>query len=145
MGVWFLRWRAARANARAGLGPGPVSGWVSPATARLVLVGIALALVISGAAPAIVRATGAYGLAMSTARSSAKFGEALGLPASDGWFPGFQFQGGESPTAALTIPVSGPKARGTLQAAAVKVDGRWRLTRLTLELPANRGAVDLLE
>jgi len=141
MAVWFLRWRAARANARAGMGPGPVSGWVSPATTRLVLVCIALALVVAGAAPSFVRATDAYDLAMSTARRSARFGEALGLPASDG----FEFHFGESPTAALTIPVSGPRARGTLQAAAVKVDGSWRLTRLTLELHADRDALVLLE
>jgi hypothetical protein len=141
--VWFLRRRAARAAARPGVSK--ASAWVSLADSRLILGMFMFGLVGVGVSFGLVRSSDAYALTMATARSSERFVEVLGAPVSEGWSPSFHLQYGEPTTAELEVPVSGPKAHGTLRAAATKAGGRWRLSQLKLHLASASGEIDLLE
>jgi cytochrome oxidase complex assembly protein 1 len=142
--IWFLRRRAARATA-AGPSVGKASTWVSPADRRFIIGAILVGLVGGGAGSILVRSSDAYTLSMATARNSVKFTDALGSPVSEGWFSSSHFRYGETTTAELEVPVSGPKAHGSLRASAAKTGDKWQLHGLTLHLDSASGEIDLLK
>jgi hypothetical protein len=120
------------------------SSWWSPKLrVRLLVAAIVLALgfpIVHFAGTA----NGAYTLAVATAHQTPRFGEVLGAPVTEGWFPEFKFTFGEPGSAKLLIPERGRLRRGNLRALAIKEDGRWRLTELTLELEQPDEHIDLL-
>ncbi len=67
----------------------------------------------------------------------------LGSPIAAAWPTGQISTEGASGQAELTFAARGPKATGVVFAAAVKKNGVWSLTRLTLT-PDNGKAIDLL-
>jgi hypothetical protein len=85
-----------------------------------------------------------YKLAVQTARQNHEFIDLLGSPVSEGWFFDGKEQLGDPATAQLLIPVRGSTRTGNLRVCAIKENGRWRLTQLTLEVAEPDKAVDLL-
>ena len=82
-----------------------------------------------------IRSSDAYRLAVTEARRSAEVQAQLGAPIEEGfWVVGSINVQNSSGKADLAIPLKGPKGSGTLQAAAVKEGGAWRLTALSLKL-----------
>lgn len=142
--VWFLRRRAAR-EAAASPGVGMASRWVSLKDSKFIIGAVLIGIVGSGAGPIIVRSSDAYALTMATARDSTRFTAALGAPVSEGWLSHYRFVYGEPPTADLEIPVSGPKANGSLRAAAARAGDKWQMRRLTLHLASASDEIDLLK
>ena len=122
-----------------------VSRWVSLKDSKFIIGAIFVTLVGSSAGPIIVRSSDAYTLTMASARNSVRFADALGAPVSEGWFPTAEFSYGEPPTAELEIPVSGPKAHGSLRATAAKAGDQWQVRRLTLHLASASDEIDLLK
>lgn len=51
---------------------------------------------------------------------------------------------GSKGEASLSLAVYGPRGRGNLQADAVRLDGRWQLISLDLELPDHAGRLNLM-
>jgi hypothetical protein len=92
----------------------------------------------------IATTSGAYKLAVATARQTPQFTEALGRPVSEAWFSDGKTEYGNPTKAELMIPVKGSRQKGDLRVLAIEEDGRWRLTELTLELTQPDKHIDLL-
>ena len=93
-----------------------------------------------------MKSSDAYAGALARARSSQAVANALGSPIADG----FLIQGninvsGDSGQAELTIPVSGPKGRGSISVEASKRLGAWHFDRMIVEVEATRQRIDLSE
>ena len=86
-----------------------------------------------------------YKLAIQTARKNRDFIGVLGSPVTEGWFFEGKEELGNPATAHLLIPVRGSARTGNLRVRAIKENGRWRLTQLTLEVASPDKSVDLLE
>ena len=72
--------------------------------------------------------------------------EVLGSPITDGFLvSGNTNVNGASGEANLSIPVSGPKGKGTIYAAATKSLGRWNYSGLVLEIEKTHQRINLLE
>jgi hypothetical protein len=120
------------------------SRW-SSAKLRKLLWGAGAFIVLVLTVPHFIATTSEiYKLAVSTAHQSQQFKKTLGLPVSEAWFSEGSWQFGDAGRGEILIPVQGRMRRGTLQARAIKDDGRWRLTELTLELTPPPEHIDLL-
>ncbi len=76
----------------------------------------------------------AYRLSMARAENDPRVLAALGTPLNAGLIVSGRIDiSGSSGSAALKIPVSGPKCRGELISLAEKRDGNWTLTLLVLQ------------
>jgi hypothetical protein len=121
------------------------SGWRCSRRLRNLLLGAALILVLVLTVPHFVATTsGAYKLAVATARQTPQFREALGTPVTEAWFSEGKEEFGNPTKAEMLIPVQGPIRKGNLRARAIKDDGHWKLTELTLELTQPDEHIDLL-
>jgi len=120
------------------------SRW-SSAKLRKLLWGAGVFIILILTVPHFMATTsGIYKLAVTTAHQSQQFKEALGLPVSEAWFTEGSWQLGNAGRGEILIPVQGRMRRGNLRARAIKDDGRWRLTELTLELAQPDEHIDLL-
>jgi hypothetical protein len=92
-----------------------------------------------------VKSTDVYKDALARAKSHPAVIEALGSPITDGFLvSGNTNVNGASGEANLAIPVSGPKGKGTIYAAAKKSLGRWDYSGLVLEIAKTHQRIDLL-
>lgn len=82
--------------------------------------------------------------ALQRAQSSSAVTEQLGSPIRQGLFVSGSIEtNGPSGHADVSIPISGPKAKGTLYAVGNKSAGEWKFETLRLAVGSNR--VDLLD
>src|SRR6266700_702132 len=71
--------------------------------------------------------------------------EALGSPIKEGFFvSGNTNVNGASGEANLSIPISGPKGKGTIYVKAEKSLGRWSYSDLVVEIRATQNRINLL-
>ena len=69
---------------------------------------------------------------------------ALGTPIEEGWYLlGNTNVNGRSGDADLSIPVSGPKGKGTIYAVATKSGGEWSYSKLTVKIDSTGEMIDL--
>lgn len=92
-----------------------------------------------------MRSSDVYQQAMATLESNETAVAALGEPIKAGWF----FSGSinvstDSGNADLSIPVSGPRAKGRLVVIATKNSDGWHFSRLDLVMKADGDRIDLL-
>jgi hypothetical protein len=81
----------------------------------------------------MMRATGAYSMAMTQAEDSPCVVQALGSPLTVEWMiSGNTNENGDDGSANLSIPVHGPKGKGTLDLDARKLNGAWKIRSLVL-------------
>jgi hypothetical protein len=93
-----------------------------------------------------VKSTDVYKGALARARAYPAVIDALGSPITEGFLvSGNTNVNGASGEANLSIPVSGPKGRGTLYVAATKSLGRWNYSGLVLEMAKTHQRIDLLQ
>lgn len=113
---------------------------------RRVLIAAAIIIVLMLTLPHFLATTsGAYKLAVVTAQRAPQFSQTLGPPIAEAWFSEGRQVWSNPVTAEMLIPVRGQIRSGNLRARAIKQDGQWRLTELTLELPSPEGRrIDLL-
>lgn len=112
-----------------------VTRWV-PLVVGAAFVGIiaCVALAILGVM-SLMKSSGAYQLALDTARAHPTAQEILGTPIQDGLFiSGSESDNGSTGTAELQIPVSGPSQSGTLYVQANKENDSWKLKKLMLQV-----------
>src|SRR6185295_12498533 len=103
-------------------------------------VGTILAIVFGS-----IKSTDVYEEALTRARSSPAVIEALGQPVEDGWWmSGHINTSGPSGSADISIPLHGPKGKGTLYAVATKSAGRWEYQKLEVEVDGKEERIDLL-
>jgi|HubBroStandDraft_6_1064221.scaffolds.fasta_scaffold236564_2 hypothetical protein len=86
----------------------------------------------------------AYQLGVSTLQANPVATNLLGTPIAAGFPTGnISYENG-SGRAVLSFSASGPKAAGTVFLQAVKKDGAWAITRMTLKLDGRDGVIDLV-
>ena len=87
-----------------------------------------------------------YKDALARAKTHPAVIEALGSLVTEGFLlSGNTNVNGASGEANLSIPVSGPKGKGTIYVAATKSLGRWNYSGLVLEIAKTRQRIDLLQ
>ena len=82
---------------------------------------------------------------MAKAAGNSQVREQMGEPVKPSWFRSGQLQGnGGTGKANLSIPLSGPKAKGSIRAVAYQSAGVWRFTYLQVSIDGQRGSIALL-
>jgi hypothetical protein len=124
--------------------------WFVPAgcLSALILAGVVVAVVvflILGTVFGHIKSSDVYQRALAEARANPTVVNALGAPIKDGRFPsGSLSTSGSSGTADLSIPLSGPKGKGTLYAVATRSAGEWSFSQLAVTIKATGQRIDLL-
>ena len=100
----------------------------------------AIILIVFGA----MKSSDAYKMAVTRAKAHPAVIEALGTPIEEGLFlSGNTNVNGSSGEADLSVPLSGPKGKGTLYVVATKSAGEWNYSKLVFAKPDGQ-RVDLL-
>lgn len=87
-----------------------------------------------------------YAQALARARANPQVILKMGKPLQAGWLAsGSLNTSGSSGDADISIPVSGPKRKGTLYVVAKKTTGVWTLVKLEVEVAGEPGRIDLLQ
>lgn len=119
-------------------------GWIACGCLVLLLgcagIGTAGFFTVTG----ILKRTTPYQEAMRRANASDEAKDLLGSPIEAGWLPsGSVNESGGGGTADLSIPVHGPKQKGTIYVKAHRDRGHWQFDQMELD-PESGGPVDLL-
>jgi Cytochrome oxidase complex assembly protein 1 len=106
----------------------------------LALVG-SIALIVFSA----MKSTNVYKDALARAKANSAVIEALGQPIKEGFLvSGNTNVNGASGEANLSIPISGPKGKGTIYVKANKSLGRWNYSGLVVEIARTHQRINLL-
>lgn len=92
-----------------------------------------------------MKSSDVYKQAVAKARSNPAVVKKLGEPIQEGWFVSGSIN--VSPgrgEAKLTIPISGPKGKGTIYADATKRGGDWQFSALEVTVEGEERKIDLL-
>jgi hypothetical protein len=99
-----------------------------------------LVVVIFGA----LKQTDVYKMAVARAKADPRVTAALGNPIEEGWYlSGKTNVNGSSGDADLSIPISGPKGKGTIYAVATKFAGQWSYSKLVVKIDSTGETIDL--
>ncbi len=120
--------------------------WVVPVgcLVPLLVVGGCVASIFFVATTAM-KSSDVYKDALVKAQSNPAVVEALGSPITTGFFTGGSINSsGPSGDAAFSIPLSGPKGKGTIQLEAKKSGGEWTYSTLVVDIENPEQRIDLL-
>jgi len=93
-----------------------------------------------------MKSTDVYKDALARAQAHPSVIEALGSPIKEGFLvSGNTNVNGASGEANLSIPISGPKGKGTIYVAASKSLGRWNYSGLIVEIAETHQRINLLQ
>jgi hypothetical protein len=107
----------------------------------LIFVGSILVIVFSA-----MKSTDVYKDALARAKTDPAVIEALGSPIKDGFLmSGNTNVNGAAGESNLSIPISGPKGKGTIYVSAQKSLGKWMYSGLVVELAQTHQRIDLLK
>ncbi len=102
----------------------------------------AIVLLVFGA----MKSSDAYKTAVSRARANSAVVAALGSPLHEGMFvSGDVNVNGGTGSANLSIPISGPKGKGTIYAEGTKSAGAWSYKKMVVEIEQSRQRINLLD
>lgn len=92
-----------------------------------------------------IKSTDAYREALARARANPEVRAALGEPIAAGWFvQGKVNVSGPTGEADLSVPLSGPRGKGTLYLTAHKQSGRWEYEALEVAVEGRTDRIKLL-
>jgi hypothetical protein len=107
----------------------------------VVFVGSVVLIVFSA-----VKSSDVYKDALARAKAHPAVIEALGSPVTEGFLvSGNTNVNGASGETNLSIPIAGPKGKGTIYVAAKKSLGQWSYSGLVFEIAKTRQRIDLLK
>ena len=92
-----------------------------------------------------------YPVALARARANPEVLEKLGQPLQAGWLASGSINvsstssSGSSGNAKVSIPIHGPKGKGTLYVVAQKTAGEWTFETLQVEIEGASQRIDLLQ
>lgn len=110
----------------------------------LLLLGAAFITLIVVTVFAAMKSTDAYKTATARAKANDKVRAALGTPIKERIFlSGKTNVEGSSGTTEMSIPISGPKGKGTIYVIGRKTAGRWSYSTLEVEVPNRPDRIDL--
>ena len=93
-----------------------------------------------------IQHSGFYTEALARTRANPQVIEKIGQPLQAGWFAtGSLNSSGSSGSADVTIPISGPKGKGTIYVVAKKSAGEWKFETLQVEVAGEGQRIDLLK
>ena len=116
-------------------------GCFSIAVLFVVFVGSVMLIVFTA-----VKSTDVYKDALARAKVHPAVIEALGSPITEGFLvSGNTNVNGASGEANLSVPIAGPKGKGTLYVAARKSLGQWNYSGLVVEIGQTHQRIDLLQ
>ncbi len=93
----------------------------------------------------VLRSSDAYQFALSAAQHDPSVVAALGAPVDPGWFTmGEVSATPASGHATLSIPISGPRGAGTIDARADKAGGKWTFSTLSVHIDGRASLLNLL-
>ena len=93
-----------------------------------------------------IKSTDVYKDALARAKADSAVMAALGSPVKDGLLvSGNTNVNGASGESNLSIPISGPKGKGTIYVSANKSLGRWSYSGLVVEVAHTHQRIDLLQ
>lgn len=93
-----------------------------------------------------MKSSDAYKTALSKAKADPRVASALGSPITDGLFVSGQTNvSGSSGHSDMTVPISGPKGKGTIYFVATKFAGEWTFSKLMVEIANTGQRIDLIE
>ena len=92
----------------------------------------------------LLKTSEAYHLGETRLQTSTAAADVLGRPISTGFPSGTISIDGKGGRATLSFSASGTKATGQIFLRAIKKDGVWSLTQLTLKVDGSDGVIDLL-
>jgi len=110
----------------------------------IILIGLAgiagIVAIVFGA----MKSSDVYREALQRAQNHPEVQAALGTPIEAGWWMSGQIDiKNDTGNANISIPVSGPKGKGTIHAVASKEGGRWRYSKLDVQVEG-RQTINLL-
>ena len=119
--------------------------WALPGGCLIVLfVGVAFVAAAFFLALGIMKQSDAYKIAVDRAQQNEAVIDALGSPVSAGTFvSGSSHVEGPSGDAKLSIPLSGPKGKGTLYVEATKSVGVWQFGTLVVKIEKTGEQINL--
>lgn len=133
--------------------PPPAQGWWSRNWKWFVPTGCCLTPLVLGGGFALflifvifgaLKQTDVYKTAVARAKADSRVAAALGTPVEEGWWlSGNTNVNGASGEADLSIPISGPKGKGTIYAVATKSGGDWTYSKLTVKIDSTGESIDL--
>jgi Cytochrome oxidase complex assembly protein 1 len=107
----------------------------------VVFVGLVVLIVFSA-----VKSTDVYKDALARAKAHPAVIEVLGSPVTEGFLvSGNTNVNGASGEANLSIPIAGPKGKGTIYVSAKKSLGQWNYSGLVFEIAKTHQRIDLLQ
>ena len=87
-----------------------------------------------------------YRTAMERAQANPEVMQKIGKPLKAGWLSSGKINiSGSSGDADISIPISGPRGKGTLYAVAKKSAGEWHYQTLQVEVEGESQRIDLLQ
>jgi hypothetical protein len=102
---------------------------------------VSIALIVFSA----VKSTDVYKDALARAKADSAVTDALGRPIKEGFLvSGNTNVNGAAGQANLSIPISGPKGKGTIYVAANKSLGKWNYSGFIVEIEKTHQRIDLL-
>lgn len=103
---------------------------------------VVVASIVFGA----MKSSDAYKTALARAKADPRVVAALGSPIKDAFFvSGNTNVSGTSGHADMTIPISGPKGKGTIYFVASKFAGEWTFSKLIVEIEKTGERIDLVQ
>ncbi len=121
--------------------------WFAPTGCLgLLLLATGLILVFMGIVFGAMKSSDAYKTALAKAKADPRVVDTLGSPIKAGFFvSGKTNVSGSSGQADLTVPISGPKDKGTMYLVASKFAGEWTFSKLVVEVEKTGERIDLIE
>jgi hypothetical protein len=93
-----------------------------------------------------MKSSDAYKTALAKAQTDPRVVQSLGSPITDGMFvSGKTNVSGTSGQADMTVPISGPKGKGTIYFVASKFMGEWTFSKLVVTVAETGEKIDLTE
>jgi Cytochrome oxidase complex assembly protein 1 len=91
-----------------------------------------------------MKSIGAYKMAIKLAEADSRVTALIGSPQKEGWFIGGAFNvNGASGNAELAIPLSGPRAKGTIYVVAKESAGEWTFSTLVFQVNSSGERINL--
>lgn len=121
--------------------------WFVPTgCATVIVLGIGFICVVAFFAFGLMKSTDAYKTAVERAKADERVVAALGTPIEQGfWVSGHSQVDGSSGSADFSIPLSGPKGKGTVYVVATKSAGDWKYEKLFVEIDQTKQRINLAE
>ncbi len=112
----------------------------------MVLLAAAFGFFIVGIVFGALKSSDAYKSALAQAKADPRVVSALGSPITDGFIVGGKTNvNGSSGEADMTVPISGPKGKGTLYFVASKFAGKWTFSKIMVEVADTGQRIDLIQ